>query len=140
MTKEQSDFLIALEKAIGITQAALENTGVSRPKFLLWYNTNEEFANRVNQIQDKQIDFVESKLLERINKGDTTAITFYLKTKGKERGYTDKAQNEVEREVIININALQSPPTQEVVDVPMIEIKNEEPKKNGKHTTKRKTD
>jgi len=140
MTKEQSDFLIALEKAIGITQAALENTGVSRPKFLLWYNTNEEFANRVNQIQDKQIDFVESKLLERINKGDTTAITFYLKTKGKERGYTDKAQNEVEREVIININALQSPPTQEVVDIPMIEIKNEEPKKNGKHTTKRKTD
>lgn len=140
MTKEQSDFLIALEKAIGITQAALENTGVSRPKFLLWYNTNEEFANRVNQIQDKQIDFVESKLLERINKGDTTAITFYLKTKGKERGYTDKAQNEVEREVIININALQSPPKQEIVDVPMIEIKNEEPKKNGKHTTKRKTD
>ncbi|CAB5187181.1 hypothetical protein UFOVP163_13 [uncultured Caudovirales phage] len=124
MTRQQSDFLVSLEKSLGIITAAIEATGVSRAKYISWLNVDEEFSKRVDLIMEKQIDFVESKLLEKINKGDTTAITFYLKTKGKDRGYTEKQIME-DREVIININSL-LPKTDNTVEVPVIELKNKE--------------
>lgn len=124
MTRQQSDFLVSLEKSLGIITAAIEATGVSRAKYISWLNVDEEFSKRVDLIMEKQIDFVESKLLEKINKGDTTAITFYLKTKGKDRGYTEKQIME-DREVIININSL-LPKTDNTIEVPMIELKNNE--------------
>jgi hypothetical protein len=124
MTRQQSDFLISLEKSLGIITAAIEATGVSRAKYISWLNVDEEFSKRVDLIMEKQIDFVESKLLEKINKGDTTAITFYLKTKGKDRGYTEKQIME-DREVIININSL-LPKTDNTIEVPVIELKNKE--------------
>lgn len=124
MTRQQSDFLVSLEKSLGIITAAIEATGVSRAKYISWLNVDEEFSKRVDLIMEKQIDFVESKLLEKINKGDTTAITFYLKTKGKDRGYTEKQIME-DREVIININSL-LPKTDNTIEVPVIELKNKE--------------
>jgi hypothetical protein len=124
MTRQQSDFLVSLEKSLGIITAAIEATGVSRAKYITWLNVDEEFSKRVDLIMEKQIDFVESKLLEKINKGDTTAITFYLKTKGKDRGYTEKQIME-DREVIININSL-LPKTDNTIEVPVIELKNKE--------------
>lgn len=119
LTKQKSDFLELLEKSLGILSTAIERSKISRAKYLNWYNTDEEFCKRVDNITDKQIDFVESKLLEKINKGDTTAITFYLRTKGKDRGYTEKQVME-DKEVIININSLLPQPSP--VETPVIEI------------------
>lgn len=119
LTKQKSDFLDLLEKSLGIISTAIERAHISRAKYINWYNSDEEFSKKVDSITEKQIDFVESKLLEKINKGDTTAITFYLRTKGKDRGYTEKQVME-DKEVIININSLL--PTQTIVETPVIEI------------------
>ena len=129
MTRQQSDFLVSLEKSLGIITAAIESTGVSRAKYISWVSVDEEFSKRVALIMEKQIDFVESKLLEKINKGDTAAITFYLKTKGKDRGYTEKSIME-EREVIININSL-LPKVDSTIQIPVIELKNKEIEDGG---------
>ena len=41
------------------------------------------------------LDFAESQLHKQINDGSTTATIFLLKTKGKDRGYVEKQQIEI---------------------------------------------
>jgi hypothetical protein len=145
LSKEKITFLKALENGMGIITNALEACNVPRAKYLIWYNNDEEFSKMVLQIQEKQIDFVESKLLEKINNGDTQAILFYLKTKGKDRGYTEKPQIDDNKNVVININALLPRKKKEILDIDVIENKAIEiqaiPEKNkddedGEHKTK----
>ena len=66
--------------------------GVGRTQFYNWKKQDEVFAIAVDNIEDMNIDYVESKLLENIDKNDTIAILFYLKTKGKKRGYIERQE------------------------------------------------
>lgn len=92
MKKEESKgkFLEALAAAAGIVLTACESVNVSRSTYYRWYKEDAAFAERVDEISEEQMDFVEGKLLKSIKEGDTTAIIFYLKTKGKKRGYSEK--------------------------------------------------
>lgn len=80
-----------LAKGYGIIATACEKVGVSRTTYYRWCNADPAFKEKADEITETQVDFVESKLLQQINEGDTTAIIFYLKTKGKKRGYNEKA-------------------------------------------------
>ena len=53
----------------------------------------------MHHIQDSLLDLAESKLLENIENNENTAIIFYLKTKGKKRGYIEKQEVEVVRPI-----------------------------------------
>lgn len=87
----KDDFLNALNANYGIIYKACEAVRISRPTYYKWCREDDEFKAKVDEIMETQVDFVESKLIDLINANDTTAIIFYLKTKGKKRGYTDKA-------------------------------------------------
>lgn len=81
-----------IKAAGGIIYVACEHTGISRTTYYKWYNTDTEFRERVDEVIEAQVDYVESKLMQLINSGDTTATIFYLKTKGKKRGWSEKVQ------------------------------------------------
>lgn len=80
----------ALRKRLGIISLACDEVGVSRATYYNWYNTDPEFKAEADSISDLQTDFVEAQLLSLIKDGDTTATIFYLKTKGRKRGYSGK--------------------------------------------------
>ena len=86
MTDEQILFLEVLEKSLGIISLALQKTEISRETYEGWLK-NVDFKQRLDRISETSVDYVENKLLQQINQGDLSAIQFYLKTKGKKRGY-----------------------------------------------------
>jgi hypothetical protein len=87
--------LAALEKALGVITLACKEVGVARQTHYEWYKEDEEYHSAVDSIADIAVDFAESKLHEQINKGDTTATIFYLKTKGKQRGYIERMDHDI---------------------------------------------
>lgn len=98
-------FIDNLKASGGIICVACESTGINRSTYYRWRESDKEFADAVDEVMDAQVDFVESKLMELINAHDTTATIFYLKTKGKKRGWTEKQQP------IVAINAEPQPDT-----------------------------
>ena len=84
--------LKAIEKSLGIISTACEAVGVSRTTYYKYYNEDRDFKQSVDSISDITLDFAESKLFELIKEKNVTAIIFYLKTKGKKRGYVEKLQ------------------------------------------------
>lgn len=85
-------FLIAYEQAMAIVSTACRAVGISRGTFYYWMREDTEFAERIREVDEGQIDAVEGALLSRIQECDTTAIIFYLKTKGKARGYSERLE------------------------------------------------
>jgi hypothetical protein len=86
ITPQQQEFLKVLEQSLGIVSVALQKTGISSEELLKW-KKNIFFQERIRKIDDVCADYVENQLLKQIQEGNTAAITFYLKTKAKKRGY-----------------------------------------------------
>lgn len=92
-TQERKQAVIeALKKSLGIVTTACINAGIDRSTFYEWVKNDAEFAKAVDDIEDVTLDFVEGKLLQNVKDNDTQSILFYLKTKGKRRGYTERTE------------------------------------------------
>ena len=115
MTKSdiiKKNLIEAMIKCLGVVTDACKIAGISRNTFYRYYNTDDDFAKEIDDLSQVALDFAESKLFEKIRgvqvakKGKNgemivyeqppsdTAIIFYLKTKGKDRGYVERIQNE----------------------------------------------
>ena len=86
LSDNQRKFLEVLEDNLGIVDIALQKSGVEREEYNDW-KENVFFIQKLRGIEEKSLDYVEQQLLLQIQEGNTSAITFYLKTKGKKRGY-----------------------------------------------------
>lgn len=101
LTDKQKKFLEALENSAGIVSTACKKMKISRQTYYNWKKKNEKFAEGVEEIKEGVIDFAESMLLQKIKEGDTTSIIFFLKTKGRHRGYVETKELEVNAKVEI---------------------------------------
>ena len=84
----------ALEKSLGIVTTACRMVGISRETHYRWLREDEEYKEAVEGIADIALDFVESKLHKQIEEGEVSSTIFYLKNKGKKRGYVEKQEIE----------------------------------------------
>jgi len=79
--------------ACNMTAACLASK-VSSSTISNWTRGSKDFAALRKEIEESMIDLAESKLMEMIKKGDNLgAICFFLKCKGKHRGYVEKAEH-----------------------------------------------
>lgn len=103
--------LEALEAYHGIISDACRKVGISRQAYYDWLKNDPEFKAAADEIGETAIDFVEGKLFEKINgvlastKDDEdgepvvykippsdVAITFFMRTKAKKRGYQERQE------------------------------------------------
>jgi len=71
----------------GNISASCSSVNISRSTYDNYLSKDPVFRQAIEEVMQFQIDIVESMLLRRIREGDTAAIIFYLKTKGRDRGY-----------------------------------------------------
>ena len=98
MTKSdilKNTLIKALEKSLGIVTSACKNAGCSRETFYKYCKDDADFKKRVKDIENIALDFAESKLHKQIAAGNSTSTIFFLKTKGKKRGYIEKNEIDV---------------------------------------------
>lgn len=102
--------LKALQSTLGVVTTACEIVGIDRGTHYLWMNNDEEYKAQVESLSDLAIDFAESQLFELIKGAhrevstpdgeviriqdapNTSATIFYLKTRGKKRGYVERTE------------------------------------------------
>jgi hypothetical protein len=82
----------ALEKSLGIVTTACKTVGIGRTTHYLWLDEDAEYKAAVESIADIALDFAESQLHKQIQNGEVSSTIFYLKTKGKKRGYVERQE------------------------------------------------
>ena len=84
----------ALRSAAGVRSAAASLLKCSPSTVKRYVDRSETLARIESEIVEQIIDLAESRLVDAINDGNLTAIMFYLRTKGKHRGYSERHQVE----------------------------------------------
>lgn len=98
MSIARKRFLRAYEETFGNVSASCEFAGISRRTYYRWLKSksrvNRKFREKLDLIQpvERELDFTHAMLMKRIAAGDTTAITFNMKNKGRQRGYVERKE------------------------------------------------
>ena len=100
----KKEMLRALEKSLGVVTTAAKATDIDRTTHYVWMKNDDAYREAVISLNDVALDFAESQLHKQIQNGEVTSTIFYLKTKGKKRGY-------IERSEIENSHTIKGKPT-----------------------------
>ena len=82
----------ALEKSLGVVSTACKAAGISRDTHYRWLKEDPEYKAQVEELSEVALDFAESHLHKLIKDGNPAATIFFLKTKGKGRGYVERQE------------------------------------------------
>lgn len=93
-TKKKA-MLDALEKSLGVVTPACKVVGIARETHYKWMHDDEKYRAAVEALSDVALDFAESQLHKQIQGGEVSSTIFYLKTKGKKRGYIEKTEHDI---------------------------------------------
>ena len=92
----KKNMLMALHKSLGIVTKAAKmvtedetDAESLRQIHYEWLKTDPAYKEAVESIEGIVLDYAESQLFKQVAKGNTTAIIFLLKCRGKKRGYVE---------------------------------------------------
>lgn len=105
-----------LRASRGMVATAARNLGLSRACVNLRIHNSPALQEVLKDARELVTDRAESKLFEMIEAGEAWAVCFYLKTRGKDRGYVERQEHSgpdggpiTIREVVVNVPAESAP-------------------------------
>ena len=85
-----------IEKALSVSRGlkgpAVQSLGVTWQAVHNRVKKSERLQEHLRRIREDSLDYVEGKLFENIDEGNTSSIIFYLKCQGKSRGYVERVE------------------------------------------------
>lgn len=102
----KAKMLQALEKTLGVVTSAAKLVGIHRQTHHHWLKTDEKYKEAVQEINDVALDFAETHLHKQIADGIPSSTQFYLRTKGKNRGYVEQNLLELSTKDMSEFNQL----------------------------------
>jgi hypothetical protein len=91
--KDKVHFLQAYLNCHWNIRRTCDAVGISRETFYQWNKNDAEFASQLKKLQELELQYVENKLMDLIEAGNTAATTFYLKS--RHPNYMQKTKIEV---------------------------------------------
>jgi len=85
-------FLQLLYDNNGQTWKTLKDADISYTTYTRWRANDPDFVEKVNDIKELQIEWVEAQLMDMIKAGSSRSAMFFLETKGKHRGYVKRTE------------------------------------------------
>jgi len=76
----------------GFVSQAVKSSNVSRRTVYHWKDTDQYFAELFYEIEEARKDWAEAQLYKNMGEGKETSTIFYLKTKAKDRGYSERIE------------------------------------------------
>ena len=102
LTKKQKTFLAMLESnAVNISRAC-KKMGIRRQTHYDWIEANLTYKEAVDDLNESMIDFAEGMLYKNMKEGKESSILFFLKTRGKSRGYIERSELDISGDGLIN--------------------------------------
>jgi len=94
----------ALVSQLGIVTAAVNQVGINRRTHYLWLDKDENYKMWVTELPELALDFAENALFKLMKDRNTAAVIFYLKTKGKGRGYIERVEHDNKHSGKLDVN------------------------------------
>lgn len=118
MTKSKKRAMIqAMEKTLCNISRSCRRVGISRTTHMRWIKSDSEYKRVIYELSERALDFVEAALMKRIGEGDTKSIIFYLKAKGRKRGYIEHRYVPIYTELSPKTNSMEGKTVQELLDI-----------------------
>ena len=90
----RSKVIESMKDSFGNQSVMARRCNVDRAAITIFLNKNPDIREMIEHEKEKLIDVAELGLVNKINEGSDRAIEFFLKTKGKKRGYVEKSEVE----------------------------------------------
>lgn len=89
----EQEMIDALTRAGGYVSSAAKLLKCSVQTVYTYIEKFESVRSAKFDIEERTLDSAEIALISNIQKGETASIIFYLKTKGKNRGYVERQEH-----------------------------------------------
>lgn len=107
LNKKQKLFIEAFASRCACNvSATCKAVAISRRIYYKWLECNPVFKEAIELEQDSLLDMAETKLQQNIAEGKEASIFFFLKTKGKKRGYVETTEHTIDTNPFIDLMKL----------------------------------
>lgn len=95
---KKEDFVKFYESSACNVSVTCKRVGISRNTFYEWLKTDDKFEAKIKEEEEGLLDYAETMLFKKIKEGSTAELIFFLKTKGRKRGYVERHDHSVTME------------------------------------------
>jgi hypothetical protein len=90
---KKKEFLLEYYKH-GFVNMACSDIGITRGTYKQWRHHDKTFKAYCDEVLEARLDLAEMKLMDNIREGKESSLLFFLKTKGRKRGYVTEDNKE----------------------------------------------